>query len=217
MKLFYNNITPGIISFTICFLMFLAIMIHPFFTQKTEEKTVLKNQTSVAYTPPRSAKTTNVKISIENCPTDFSVKLLPKNEKISVSYKEASKEEYSKQINFNIEGFKNVVNYLNGVEIETPYGLPSPANTDIIIATDEKLFVYGASLAALFCNKAAPSAERLSYYCYALGELCLKFIKEGDTELYKFLNENCETNVSYTDYYDNYKYLKETIKYADID
>ena len=217
MKLFYNNITTGIISFIISFLLFFTIMIYPFFTQKAEEKAALKNQPSVAYTPPRSEKTTNVKINIENCPTDFLVKISPKSEKITVSCKSVSKEKYSKQISFNTEGFKNVVNYLNGVEIETPYGLPSPANTDIIIAANERLFVYGASLAALLCNEASPTAERLTYCCYALGEVCLKFIKEGDTELYKFLNQNCETDISYTEYYDNYKALKETIKYADVD
>ena len=51
-----------------------------------------------------------------------------------------------------------------------------------------------------------------------LWERCaLNFLQEGSLEAYKFLNKNCSTDISYTNYYDNYKSLKESIKYTDVD
>lgn len=224
MKLFNKNTATGIISFALSFIIFSFIMLYPFFTKRTEEKAVAKSQNSVAYSPTVEMKEACIKISIEKCPADFFVNILPQKGKIRVSAaannpesKNLNKEKYTKRISFSLRGFENTVNYLGGVEIETPYGLPSPANTDIIIAKDEKLYVYGASLAALLVETAAPTPERGLYYCYALGEVCLKFLKEGEPDLYKFLNRNSETDISYTDYYDNYEYLKLAVKYADIE
>lgn len=215
---FRNKILTGIISFIVCFSFFSSLMIFPVFTKKSEEQTALKNQISVAYSPPQNMEDTNIKITIADCPAVFLLKILPKNQKIKIlcglNFK---REDYSKTIDLTTEGFEEVINYLGGVEIETPYGLPSPANTDEIIAKNEKLFVYGGSLAALLCKQAAPSHERRLYYCYVLGEVSLKFLNNGTTELYKILNKNAKTDISYTDYYDNYKALKSTIKYADIE
>ena len=225
MKKFFKPITSGLISFCVCFLIFGLIIIYPFFSHSSEEKTALKNQPSIVYKAPQNYKTISIKIDIEECPVAFLLKILPKNQNLSITCKSKSAngnievfkaDEYSKQINFSLYGFENTVNFLGGVEIETPYGLPSPAKNDIIIAKDERLFVYGASLGALLCEEKIPTAERASYYCYVLGELCLKFLKEGSTQCYKFLNNNAETDISYTDYYDNYTSLKETIKYANI-
>lgn len=217
-----KNTLTALISFFICFFIFSTTIAYPLFSKKYKEQTVLKREGSVAYSPLPDTEKIGIKITVEGCAAAFLITVLPKTKTVKTdcitneSTNANPKKDYSHSIDFTLKGFENTVNFLGGVEIETPYGLPSPANTSIIIAKDEKLFVYGASLGALL-TKAAPSPERLSYYCYALGELCLKFIKEGDPELYKVLNQNSKTDISYTDYYDNYKYLKEAIKYADID
>lgn len=229
MKNLFKNIIIGTISFTICFFIFFIIMIYPNFTSNSAKEAALKNQPSVTYSPPDSVETISVKISIDGCPVDFLLKILPKNQKLNIECRPTflinskekkaigyEKSEYTKRISFSLLGFENMVNFLGGIEIETPYGLPSPAQNNEILAKDEKLFVYGASLSALFCEADNPTTERMSYYCYAFGEVSLKFLNNGNTELYKFLKKNCETDISYTDYYDNYKSLKTAIKYTDI-
>ena len=218
-----KNTTTALISFLICFFIFSAIMLYPLFSEKSEEQTALKNEVSVAYSPLPETEKIGIKITVEGCPIAFLITIMPKNgslKTVCITNEDANanrKKEYSRKIAFTLKGFEDTVDFLGGVEIETPYGLPSPANTSLIIAKDERLFVYGASLGALLCQDAAPSKEKSAYFCYALGELCLKFIKEGDPELYKFLNQSSETDISYTDYYDNYKNLKETVKFTDID
>ncbi|MBO5105817.1 MAG: hypothetical protein J6C29_02855 [Clostridia bacterium] len=225
-----KHIIIGIISFLVCFTIFFSLMLFPFFKYEATEKAVLKNEQSIAYNRQQNKESINIKISIEDCPVAFLLRILPKNQKLSIScsyelLSDKSNEKttkfnnfkYSKQITFSLSGFENTVNFLGGVEIETPYGLPSPSKNDIIIAKDERVFVYGASLGALLCKEPYPTQERMDYYCYALGEVCLKFLKEGSLEAYKFLNKNCSTDISYTNYYDNYKSLKESIKYTDVD
>lgn len=216
MKRYFSPIITGFLSFSLCFLIFLAILFCQNFTPSSTELTAQKNQPSVPYSPPFSLNA-KIKIRLENCPADFLLEILPKKGKIKVYTASKSKnEENFKKIEFTTKGFEKLINYLGGVVIETPYGLPAPAKNGKMLTKNEKLLVYGASLGTLLCEEKNPTPERLNYYCYVLGEICLKFFKEGNTELYKFLNKNSKTNISYTDYYDNYKSLKTAIKYADI-
>lgn len=217
-----KNVLTAITSFLICFLMFLAIIFYPLFIENSKEQTTLKNQASIAYSPLSDTEKLGIKITIEGCTINFLMTIMPKHKTIKIGClsnknNSSKQKEYKHQINFSLKGFENTVNFLGGVEIETPYGLPSPAKTNAIIAKDEKLFVYGASLGVLLCDEADLSAERINYYCYALGEVCLKFLKNGNTTLYKHLKNNSQTDISYTDYYDNYKYLKATIKSVSLD
>ena len=217
MKNYFKRAITGFISFSLCFLIFFVILICQNLTFEPKEQTAVKSQSSIPYSPSQTLKSTSIKITLEGCATSFLLEILPENKKINVySNPDLKNKKYVKKIDFTIKGFEGLINYLNGVEIETPYGLPAPSKNGKLLAKNEKLSAYGASISALFCGEKNPTAEKTNYFCYVLGEICLKFLKEGDTELYKFLNKNSKTNISYTDYYDNYKSLKTAIKYADI-
>ena len=205
----------SLITFLICFFIFLTAMLYFVIPKPTNEKTAQKAQSSVPYYNNSGATIQNaiILLKIENCPIKFFITLSPKASTLSVNYEEPinTDKKYTHCITFERNGFENTVNFLGGVEIETPYGLPCPAKNKKIIAKDEKLLAFGASLGELLTTEPAPSNERKSYYCYVVKELCLKFFSNCTTESYKFLKKNCETDISYTEFYDNYKSL-ENIK-----
>ncbi len=210
MKNFTNYILTGFISLLICFFMFFAVMSYLFIPKGNKSEMVAKTNSSVPYSPTIEMPKVSLFIKIENCPVAFNLKISETNQKLLVTHNEnlSANEKNTRQITFDITGFENTINYLGGVEIDTPYGLPSPAKNKKIIAENEKLLVYGASLGEILTSELNPSDERKSYYCYVIKELCVKFLKECTPESYKFLKRNCETDISYTEFYDNYKSLK---------
>ena len=227
MKNILNKSLTALSSFVICLFLFLSVMFLSDFPIKHKEKTVAKNQPDIAYSAAQNNIDTNILIDIDACPVQFLAKISSKSKKVSVSCKpKATKKEqglavfdktdYQKQINLTLLEFESIVNFLGGVEVETPYGLPSPANAEIIITKNERLLAHGASLGALLCKEKEPSAEKMAYYSYILSEICLKFLKNCDTEYYKFLNDNSETDISYTEYYDSFKALNQSIKHTDF-
>lgn len=204
------------------------VFVFSFLPYDKLEKKVNKNQSDITYSPSKGDLAVSVLIDIENCPAEFLAKISLENQKVSLSCKPKkcvskngesingfNTDEYEKRIVFSELQFSDITNYLNGVELETPYGLPSPANDDITITKNERVMVYGASLLALLTKEKSPTSERMGYYCYALSEICLKFLKNCDLDHYKFLNNNSNTDISYTEFYDNFKYLKVGIKYTD--
>ena len=220
MKKLPKFITIALISFIISLFIFSSIMLYLFLPNNSKEITVEKTDASVPYSPPYELKEFTVLISIDNCPINFQAIFSLKNKNIVLSClpknsvnssNEEIKAPSDKTIAFTLSGFKNTVNFINGIEIETPYGLPAPAGTGAIIAQDEKLNVYGASICTMFTAEKQPSVEKQAYYCYVMGELCFKFIKECTTESYKTLNQSSKTNISYTEFYDNFKSLKNGI------
>jgi hypothetical protein len=183
-------------------------MSHIFTPSESNYKAAQKAQSLVPYFNVNT-KITYVKTSIENCAVDFLITISHKRKNVSVNCIEefSAPENSYKSITFNLSGFENMVNSLGGIEIETPYGLPSPYKNKTIIAKDEKLLVYGSSLGEILTKKTI-TTEMAEYYCYILEELCIKFLNDCTPESYTLLNQNCETNISYTDFYDNYKSLK---------
>lgn len=236
MKIISRFIITSFTSASICLLVFSIIIFSIFLPEKSNNKTVQKVQSNIAYTPIDTTLNPSLLIVIEECPVLFLVKLLQKNHNLSVScmpkfsvndknqklkdYKNKetlthfTKEECNKKIVFNIINFEKIINYLNGLEIETPYGLPLPAKSNTTIDVNERVCAYGASVGALLTQEKQPSNEKMAYYCYIIGELSLKFLSTCDTESYKFLNQNSITDISYTEFYDNYKSLKNNIAYV---
>ena len=208
-----NFIVTSLLSFFICSLMLLSVMLCLFLpdgSDNTPYKTAQKTESTIPYSYSADTKNAEVLISLENCPVDFLVKLSPKAGNVSVKTapNNSLKDKSLKYITFNVSGFENMINYLGGIEIETPYGLPNPAKNKKIIAKDELLTVYGASLGEILNGEPQPSIERKSYYCYIVEKICIAFLTDCTPERYKFLKQNCETNISYTEFYDSYKSLK---------
>jgi len=239
MKNLQKFLITGFISLLICFSLFFSAMSPIVFSQQANTKTVQKTDSSVPYYPTLISKSCGILLRIDECPVIFLVKFLPEKKTLSIGCmpekiinSEGKKliafenesgisvlgyEKYNKTISFTLSGFENMINYLNGIEIETPYGLPAPAKNNTILARGEKMKVYGASLGIILTEAKQPSSERLAYYCYVIGELCLEFLKECTTESYKFLNQNSKTDISYTDFYDNYEGYKSSINNAVCD
>ena len=121
-------------------------MSHFFTPSESNYNAVQKTQSFVPYFN-TNTKSTYVKTSIENCAVDFLITISHKNKNVSVNCIEdfSAPENPYKSISFDLSGFENMVNSLGGIEIETPYGLPSPYKNKTIIAKDERLLVYGAS------------------------------------------------------------------------
>ncbi|MBQ4131208.1 MAG: hypothetical protein IJD71_02585 [Clostridia bacterium] len=228
MKHFLNRALTALISLLICLAIFLTVMFLTLSPYKTSEIAVTKQQQEIGYYTQSIAISASILIDIETCPTLFLAKLTTKNQKITVFCKPKkcmsqtddnldcfNKSEYQRYIRLTALQLDDITNYLGGIELETPYGLPSPANTNTLIAKDERTLVYGASLSALICKEKEPSVTKMAYCCYVLSEICLKFLKNCDTDYYKFLKNNSETDISYADFYDNFKALRDTIKYTD--
>lgn len=236
MKNISRLIITSFTSTAICLLTFSIIVLSIFLPEKSNDKTVQKIQSDITYTPNINTIDTTLLIVIEECPIIFLVRLLQKNYNLSVSCmpkfsvnnkkqklkdcknKEVvthfTTEECDKKIVFSIMNFEKIINYLSGVEIETPYGLPSPVKNNTTLAINERICAFGASIGALLTSEKQPSTEKMAYYCYIIGELSLKFLNNCDTKHYKFLNQNSKTDISYTEFYDNYKSLKSDIKYV---
>lgn len=228
-KIFFKKAITGFLSFLISILIFSLVFVFSFFHYDQAEKNVNKNQSDITYSPSKSDLSVSVLIDIENCPAEFLAEISLEKQKVSLSCRPKSyistsgetqnsfdANEYEKRIELSKLQFSDIINYLNGVELETPYGLPSPANADITLTKNERVTVYGASLTALLTKEKTPANERMGYYCYALCEVCLKFLKNCDLDYYKFLKNNSKTDISYTEFYDNFKYLKEGIKYTEF-
>ena len=226
--MFFKKTITALISFLISIFLFLSVLTLSFLPYNSKEQSVNNIKSDVPYSPSKSDLLVKILIDIENCPAEFLAKISLKNQKVSLSCRPKkcvskngesingfNTDEYEKRIAFSELQFSDIINYLNGVELETPYGLPSPANDDITLTKNERVMVYGASLLALLTKEKSPTNERMGYYCYALSEVCLKFLKNCDLDHYKFLNNNSNTDISYTEFYDNFKYLKEGIKYTD--
>lgn len=228
MKKSFKIVSTALISFIICLALFLSVVFLTLMPLESKEIAVTKPQQKVNYFIGNKKISTTILINIENCPTHFFVKLSSESQKVTIYCEPKNcisqtgtflegfrKDECQKHISFTAFQLDDVINFLGGVELETPYGLPSPANTNTLIAKDERTVVYGASLRAILCKEKEPSATQMNYYGYLLSEVCLKFLKNCDTNYYKFLKNNSETDISYADFYDNFKTLKESIKYAD--
>lgn len=227
--LFFKKTITALISFLISFFLFLLVLTFSFLPYNSKEKSVNNIKSNIPYSPSKSDLSVSVLIDIENCPAEFLANIYLEKQKVSLSCRPKSyistsgetqngfdADEYEKRIELSKLQFSDIINYLNGVELETPYGLPSPANADITLTKNERVMVYGASLTALLTKEKTPANERMGYYCYALSEVCLKFLKNCDLDYYKFLKNNSKTDISYTEFYDNFKYLKEGIKYTDF-
>lgn len=210
MKKITSFIFIGFISLLICFFMFFMVILCLFIPKNPHHMPAEKSESSIPYSSPLPIPSSTILLQIENCPVRFLIKTSPKKANLSVTCTEdfPSENKSIRNISFKLDEFENTVNYLGGVEIETPYGLPCPAKNKKIIAKDEKLLVHGASLGEILTIEATPSTERKNYYCYVIKELCLEFFSECTPESYKFLKQNCETDISYTEFYDNYKSLK---------
>ena len=206
MKFFKSFIIPCFISLIISFSMFFMAMSYIFIPQTTKYETAEKTESLIDYFE-SELKDITIIVSVENCPVDFLINIYPKQKDIYVEHSNGSNNQNTRTIRFNVSGFENVINYINGIEIETPYGLPSPTKNQTIIAKDEKVLAYGASIGEIITGEASPSRERKEYYCYIFEEICIKFLKDCTPERYKFLKQNCETDISYTEFYNNYKYL----------
>jgi len=215
MKKITNFIFTAFTSLIISLLLFFMVSLYLFIPNKSNHITAQKNETGIPYFYSDKIKSVTFLISIENCPVDFFIDASSEHESLKVTHTAkniAAAKKYQKQIYFDIEGLENFVNYLGGIEIETPYGLPSPAKNKKIIAKNEKLLVYGVSLGEILTDESSPSDQRIAYYCYIIKELCFKFLSECTIDSYKFLKQNCKTDISYADFYDHYEAFKDIIK-----
>lgn len=207
-KTLKNFIIPCFFSLLISFSAFFITMNLVFMPNSRESEVVQKNEYDIPYFTDE-AKNIPLFINIEYCPIDFLINISVKQKNISVNYiTDFNNEENIKSIRFTHSGLENVINFLGGIEIETPYGLPSPYNDQTTLAKDERLLAFGTSIRKIFTEDASPTAEKKEYYCYILEELCIKFLDDCTTENYKFLKQNCETDISYTEFYDNLQSIK---------
>ncbi len=115
-------------------------------------------------------------------------------------------------IRLSSNSFLNWVDRVGGVTADTPYGLPAPSGANQTLALNEKLHLYGKSIITLFSQTNHPDRERLLYAAELFAGLLKAEISDFTKEDYLFLKNNGETDISYSDFYDNTDILSACAK-----
>lgn len=120
-------------------------------------------------------------------------------------------------ITLNANSFSDFIDLVGGVTLQTPYGLTSPANKEKYIAADEELHFFGDTALEIMLFENKPDTERLTYYAKITALACSAALKDFKSEAFEFIINNCKTDISYIDFYDNEENLSlctENIKHS---
>ncbi len=232
-KLKRKNFLYFVVSFFLCFATCSATFIPLIIPQKQETKPADTNYSYATY----ENLSVDIILVLTDAPLDFYIKLntsasmcrvtafAKKSVKNSTQFLSASaspKEKakfFDKSIDrsiiLNTEALTNLTDFLGGIVCDTPYGLPSPAKEKTAIALNETLLMYGSSAMAIIKSEPFPDSERAKYSAKIIALIVQKFLKAADMEAYLLLENSGETDISYSDYYDNRSLLSVAGKYIE--
>lgn len=233
MKLKRKSFLYFLVSFFVCFATCSTTFIPLLIPQKQETKPADTNYPFATY----QNLNVDIVLVLTDAPLDFYIELstsaslcrvtaFPKRLvkksteflKDSASPKEKAKfldKNIDRSIVLSTEVLKNLTDFLGGIVCDTPYGLPSPAKEKTTIALNETLLMYGSSIVAIIKSVPFPDSERAKYSSKLISLIVQKFLKNADMEAYLLLENSSETDISYSDYYDNRSLLSVASKYTE--
>lgn len=115
-----------------------------------------------------------------------------------------------RKIILNNSDITAIINSAGGINTTTPYGIPSPANPEILIENYGCNHIYGQTVVTLLNLFSYPNAEQLCYSAKLIALTVKQFLIDFSKEKYYILN-NSNTDISYTDFYNYRNFLSNCI------
>ena len=128
-----------------------------------------------------------------------------------------SNNEYSKKkdngkfLNITSETLANVINSIGGIDTEYSGFLDLPAGMRKYEIQKEAVHIYGSTFQKMLTESEKPNSETLKALSYGFADFIKKYILLFSDKDFLFLSENCETDISYVDYYDNIASFKKSV------
>lgn len=223
-KKFFKNANIFICTVLLCTLLF-AISIIPTGILKTNSSSAIVAEAPNYTAPYQKRSNAFLCICIDNFPFFFAVTLKPNisstevvcipvfsvQNSISPLKYPLTKQVVSEFLGKSVDGmiklspnaFLNWADRVGGVTANTPYGFPAPSGTNQTLTSNEQLHLYGKSIVTLFLQTKHPDRDRLLYYAELFAGLLKSEICNFTKEDYLFLKNNGETDISYSDFFDN--------------
>lgn len=108
-------------------------------------------------------------------------------------------------ISINSSALEQFVNLSGGVNMPTPYGITSPANSHKLIATHDTATIFGCNFLSIISDDDLPNQNRMSYYSEIICRALESILSDFSQKDLAFFNEKIKLSISYVNYYNNHK------------
>ncbi len=185
-------------SLTIC--LFSAVLIMSPLLFRVEEAAVDRDLGSIPYTE----STISISLNLDFVPIFSAIEFSPATGSLKVSVFESEIAQTThRKLTLTKENITQIVNKIGGVTLTTPVVFSYPGNGEDF-KTSDPIHLFGNDSVKFLENYSKNSLKAVGEF---LGNLVAKYIKNFTKEKYYYIAE-CETNISYADYYDHKEKLE---------